>query len=176
MLLAKAFAGIDPRQGGSRNIGATNVMRTAGKTLGAATLIGDVLKGLIPVAIMLLLKRGSGWTASAGFAAFLGHCFPIYLGFRGGKGVATALGVYLPIAPLAVLVNIFVFAGVVGVTRIVSVGSLTAAVLMPLLVAIWGYPLPYVFLSFFVDAVVIVRHRENIGRLMEGRENRLGRS
>jgi glycerol-3-phosphate acyltransferase PlsY len=177
LVLSKALAGIDPRQGGSRNIGATNVMRTAGKALGAVTLIGDVLKGVIPVCIVLLLERGQGWVAGAGLAAFLGHCFPIYIGFRGGKGVATALGIYLPLAPLAVLVNIFVFAGALSISRMVSVGSISAAVAMPLLIWLWGYPLPYLILSLCVDAIIIYRHKENIKRLMQKRENRLwGRS
>jgi glycerol-3-phosphate acyltransferase PlsY len=173
LVLSKALAGIDPRQGGSRNIGATNVMRTAGKALGAVTLIGDVLKGVIPVCIVLLLERGQGWVAGAGLAAFLGHCFPIYIGFRGGKGVATALGIYLPLTPLAVLVNIFVFAGAVGISRMVSVSSISAAVAMPLLIWLWGYSLPYLILSLCVDAIIIYRHKENIRRLIQGRENRL---
>ncbi|MCJ7663187.1 MAG: glycerol-3-phosphate 1-O-acyltransferase PlsY [Desulfobacterales bacterium] len=173
LVLYKALVGIDPRQGGSRNIGATNVMRTAGKTLGAVTLIGDVLKGVIPVCLALWLKREEAWVASAGLAAFLGHCFPIYIGFKGGKGVATALGIYLPLTPLAVLVNIFVFAGALGISRMVSVGSISAAVAMPLLIWLWGYPLPYLILSLCVDAIICYRHKENIKRLMQGRENRL---
>ena len=173
LVLAKALAGIDPRQGGSRNIGATNVMRTAGKALGAVTLIGDVLKGVIPVCIVLLLERGEAWVAGAGLAAFLGHCFPIYIGFKGGKGVATALGIYLPLTPLAVLVNIFVFAGALGMSRMVSVGSISAAVAMPLLIWLWGYSLPYLILSLCVDAIICYRHKENIKRLIAGKENRL---
>jgi acyl phosphate:glycerol-3-phosphate acyltransferase len=173
LVLSKALAGIDPRQGGSRNIGATNVMRTAGKALGAITLIGDVLKGVIPVCIVLLLERGEAWVAAAGLAAFLGHCFPIYIGFKGGKGVATALGIYLPLTPLAVLVNVFFFAGALGVTRMVSVGSILAAIAMPLLIWLGRYPLPYLILSICVDAIIIYRHKENIKRLMKGKENRL---
>jgi glycerol-3-phosphate acyltransferase PlsY len=173
LVLSKALAGIDPRQGGSRNIGATNVMRTAGKALGAVTLIGDVLKGVIPVCIVLLLKREEAWVAGAGLAAFLGHCFPIYIGFRGGKGVATALGIYLPLAPLAVLVNVFVFASAVGVTRMVSVGSILAALAMPLLIWLGRYPLAYLILSLGVDAIIIFRHKENIKRLIKGKENKL---
>ncbi len=173
LVLAKALAGIDPRQGGSRNIGATNVLRTAGKTLGVATLIGDVLKGVIPVCLALFLQRGEWWVAAAGLAAFLGHCFPIYIGFRGGKGVATSLGVYLPLTPLAVLVNVFVFASALGVTRMVSVGSILAAIAMPLLIGLGRYPLAYLILSLCVDAIIIFRHKENIKRLIQGRENKL---
>jgi glycerol-3-phosphate acyltransferase PlsY len=173
LVLAKALAGIDPRQGGSRNIGATNVMRTAGKALGAITLIGDVLKGVIPVCLVLFLQRGEWWVAGAGLAAFLGHCFPIYIGFKGGKGVATALGVYLPLTPLAVMVNCFVFASALGVSRMVSLGSISAALAMPLLIWLWGYPLAYLILSICVDAIIIYRHKENIKRLLTGEENKL---
>jgi glycerol-3-phosphate acyltransferase PlsY len=173
LVLATALAGIDPRQEGSRNIGATNVMRTAGKGLGAVTLIGDVLKGVIPVCLALFLQLGQWWVAGAGLAAFLGHCFPIYIGFKGGKGVATALGVYLPLTPLAVLVNCFVFASALGVSRMVSVGSISAAIAMPLLIGLGRYPLAYLILSICVDAIIIYRHKENIKRLLAGKENKL---
>ena len=173
LVLAKALAGIDPRQDGSRNIGATNVMRTAGKSLGVITLIGDVLKGVIPVCLALFLELGQWWVAGAGLAAFLGHCFPIYIGFKGGKGVATSLGVYLPLTPLAVLVNVFIFASALGVTRMVSVGSISAAIAMPLLIGLGRYPLPYLILSICVGAIIIFRHKENIKRLIKGKENKL---
>ncbi|MBN1254515.1 MAG: glycerol-3-phosphate 1-O-acyltransferase PlsY [Deltaproteobacteria bacterium] len=177
LLLSKALAGKDPRQQGSRNIGATNVMRTAGKTLGAVTLIGDVLKGLIPVVIALWLGREQTWVAGVGVAAFLGHCFSIYLRFKGGKGVATALGIFLPLAPLAVFFDILFFAGVVVACRIVSVGSILGAVAMPILIWLVGYPLPYVILGICVAALIIYRHKENIQRLMAGGENKfLGKS
>ena len=173
LLLSRALAGKDPRQQGSRNIGATNVMRTAGKALGIITLLGDVLKGLIPVVIALWLVKEGFWVAGTGLAAFLGHCFPIYLRFRGGKGVATAVGVFLPLAPLAVVFDIFFFAGVVATRRIISVGSMLAAAAMPILIGLLGYPLPYIILGICVAALIIYRHKENIKRLMGGRENRL---
>jgi len=173
LLLSKALAGIDPRQKGSRNIGATNVMRTAGKVLGAVTLLGDVLKGLIPVVIALWLGREQAWVAAVGLAAFLGHCFPLYLRFKGGKGVATALGVFLPLTPLAVLMAIVIFATGFAITRMVSVGSLAAAAALPLLIWLRGYPLPSIILGICVGALVIYRHKENIQRLMTGKENKL---
>jgi glycerol-3-phosphate acyltransferase PlsY len=172
VVLSRAFAGKDPRQEGSRNIGATNVLRTAGKTLGALTLIGDALKGLIPVCIALWLDMEEGWVAAVGLAAFLGHCFPLYLRFKGGKGVATALGIYLPVTPLAVLVNIFVFASAVAVSRTVAIGSLVAAIAMPLLILVGRYPLPYVLMSICVGIIVFYRHKENIQRIMAGKENK----
>jgi len=173
LLLSKALTGIDPRQKGSRNIGATNVMRTAGKVLGAVTLLGDVLKGLIPVVIALWLGREQAWVVAVGLAAFLGHCFPIYLRFKGGKGVATALGVFLPLTPLAVLMAIVIFATGFAITRMVSVGSLAAAAALPLLIWLRGYPLPSIILGICVGALVIYRHKENIQRLMTGKENKL---
>jgi glycerol-3-phosphate acyltransferase PlsY len=173
LLLSKALAGKDPRQQGSRNIGATNVMRTAGKALGAATLIGDVLKGLIPVVIALWLGREQTWVAGVGLAAFLGHCFSIYLRFKGGKGVATAVGILLPLAPLAVCFDILFFAGVLVASRVVSVGSILGATAMPILIWLIGYPLPYVILGTCVAALIIYRHKENIQRLMTGKESNL---
>ena len=177
LLLSRALAGKDPRQQGSRNIGATNVMRTIGKTLGIITLLGDVLKGIIPVVIAQWLIKDNYWVAGTGLAAFLGHCFPVYLRFRGGKGVATALGVFLPLAPLAVVLDIFFFAGVAATSRIVSVGSILAAVAMPVLIWLLGYPLPSVILGICIAMLIIYRHKENIQRLLAGGENRLwGRS
>jgi glycerol-3-phosphate acyltransferase PlsY len=172
VLLSRALAGVDPRQVGSYNIGATNVMRTAGKSLGAFTLIGDCLKGLIPVVIALWLVQSQAWIAGVGLAAFLGHCFPVYLGFRGGKGVATALGIYLPLVPLAVCLDIVVFAGTVFAGRMVSVGSLAAALGMSLLIWLLGYPLPYLIMSICMSGVIFYRHKENIRRLIKGKENK----
>jgi len=177
LVLSRALTGKDPRQQGSRNIGATNVMRTAGKALGIITLLGDVLKGIIPVVIALWLVKDDYWIAGTGLAAFLGHCFPVYLRFKGGKGVATALGIFLPLAPLAVVFDIFFFAGVVATTRMVSVGSLLGAAAMPVLIWLLGYPLPSVILGICVAVLIIYRHKENIKRLLAGGENRLwGRS
>jgi glycerol-3-phosphate acyltransferase PlsY len=171
LLLSRALAGKDPRQQGSRNIGATNVMRTVGKALGIITLIGDVLKGLIPVLLALWLLEEGVWVAGTGMAAFLGHCFPLYLRFKGGKGVATALGIFLPIAPLAVVFDIAVFAAGVGISRMVSVGSIAAAAAIPILIWLLGNPLPYIVLGICVAVLIIYRHKENIKRLLGGREN-----
>jgi glycerol-3-phosphate acyltransferase PlsY len=172
LLFSRALAGKDPRQQGSRNIGATNVMRTVGKTLGIITLLGDVLKGIIPIVIAQWLIKDNYWVAGTGLAAFLGHCFPIYLRFKGGKGVATALGVFLPLAPLAVVFDIFFFAGVVATSRIVSVGSILAAAAMPILIWLLRCPLPYIILGICVAVLIIYRHKENIKRLISGRENK----
>jgi glycerol-3-phosphate acyltransferase PlsY len=177
LVLSRALAGKDPRQQGSRNIGATNVLRTVGRTTGVITLIGDALKGIIPVVIALWLVKEEFWIVGTGMAAFLGHCFPVYLRFKGGKGVATALGIFIPLAPVAVVLDVFFFAGVVVTSRIVSIGSLLGAVAMPILIWLLKYPLPYIALGICVALLIIYRHKENIKRLLAGRENRLwGRS
>ena len=126
LLLARSM-GINIRECGSGNIGATNVYRTAGKKLGIMTLVGDCLKGLIPVLIAQALGLFPMWVAAVGLAAFLGHVYTVFLGFKGGKGVATALGVLLGTAPLAVLFGILVFAAVLYQWRYVSLASISAA-------------------------------------------------
>lgn len=173
LLLTMAFSDVDPRKGGSRNIGATNILRTAGKTLGALTLAGDCLKGLVPVLLALWLMRSDAWVGLIALSTFAGHLFPVFLKFKGGKGVATALGVYLGIAPLAVLFDAGVFFGVVLKWRFVSVGSLTAAALMPILIAILTESKPYVITSLIIAGLIWYRHQDNIRRLFAGSENRL---
>ena len=173
LLLATAFSSVDPRKEGSRNIGATNILRTAGKTLGVLTLAGDCLKGLMPVLIGLWLLKSDIWVCLIALSAFTGHLFPIYLKFKGGKGVATALGIYLGIAPLAVLIDAGIFFGVVLKWRYVSLGSLTAATAMPILIAILTKSIPYVIASLIVAGLIYYRHHENIRRLLSGSENRL---
>jgi glycerol-3-phosphate acyltransferase PlsY len=173
LLLTKAFSDVDPRKGGSRNIGATNILRTAGKTLGALTLVGDCLKGLVPVLLALWLMRSDAWVGLIALSTFAGHLFPVFLKFKGGKGVATALGVYLGIAPLAVLIDAGVFFGVVLKWRFVSLGSLTAAALMPILIAISTESKPYVITSLIIAGLIWYRHQDNIRRLFAGSENRL---
>jgi len=180
LLLSKLFSKVDPRQTGSKNIGATNVFRTAGKTLGILTLIGDVLKGLIPVWAALHWGvtdqwgvSSDTWTALVGLSPFLGHVFPIFLGFKGGKGVATAVGVYLPISPIAVLIEVFVFAGIVWKWRYVSLGSMTCAVTIPILLAYFrSDSQAYFILSIIMAALILYRHQSNIVRLLQGTENK----
>jgi len=117
------------------------------------------------------------WIAAVALGAFLGHLFPLYLRFKGGKGVATALGIYIPLVPLAILFNLFVFAAGVAISRTVSVGSLSAAAAMPILIWLWGYPKPYLILGLIVGGLIFYRHRENIKRLLRGQENKIwGRS
>jgi len=173
LLLTKAFSKQDPRQVGSRNIGATNIYRAAGKTLALLTLAGDALKGFIPVSLLAAWHFSEAGIGLAGLAAFLGHLYPVFLRFRGGKGVATALGVYLGLCPLAVGITFFLFAGVLATWRIVSLSSMSAAILMPFLVWTFTRSQPYLLTSICVGILIIYRHRANIQRLIAGQENRI---
>ena len=176
LILTKTFTSIDIRTQGSGNIGATNVRRTAGNFLGALTLMADVLKGTFPVAFGLYLLPDTlpgreTYLALVALAAFLGHLYPVYFGFKdGGKGVATAAGCFLVLAPLATLIALLAFIlGICWYNR-VSVGSLLAAAVLPL--AVWkatGAPITTACAG--VCAIMIVyRHRANIKRLLIGQE------
>ena len=175
ILLAK-IKGTDPRKVGSGNIGATNVMRAAGKLTGALTLVGDVLKGLLPVAAAFMLDKPSLVVAAVGLAAFLGHLFPIFLKFKGGKGVATALGVYLGLDPLAVLIAVIVFVLLLLKWRFVSLGSLVGVAVMPLLLYLRNAPNQNIYLVLIIGTLIFLKHKDNIRRLIAGTENKLGRS
>lgn len=178
LLVARLLGGVDPRGGGSGNIGATNVGRLLGKGPGLATLAGDILKGAAGPWLAGSLAAGATgepiYVALAGAGAVLGHIYPIFLGLRGGKGVATAAGVFLVVAPGAVGVAALAFALLVWRWRYVSLGSIGAAAVLP--AAVWwlGANPAHVVLAVGVAALVIARHRENIERLRTGRENRLG--
>ena len=173
LVLTKFFSKVDPRSVGSKNIGATNIFRTAGKALGILTLIGDVLKGTIPVWIAIQWGVSDLWIATVGLSSLLGHVFPIFLGFRGGKGVATALGIYLIISPIAVLIEIFIFVGMVWKWRFVSLGSITCATTIPILIAFFRSDSQvYFILSVILAALIIYRHQSNIARLLQGQESK----
>ena len=172
IILAK-IRGADPRKVGSGNIGATNVMRAAGKTLGILTLIGDILKGFIPTTLALYSEQPAFVIAAIGFATFIGHLFPLFLKFKGGKGVATAAGVYLAVSPLAILINVVIFIFVLLKWRYVSLGSLVGTGLMPLALLALNKPHEYVYLSWVVGILIFVKHKDNIRRLLEGKENKM---
>jgi len=175
VILAKLFGTKDIRQEGSGNIGATNVYRVLGKGLSTLTLVGDVLKGVIPVILACTLVGDEIWIAMVAFVTFLGHLFPVFLRFRGGKGVATALGVFMVIAPLVVPFSIIIFVLVVMKWRYVSLGSLTASALMPIFLCVLGYPIAYVNLSLAMGCLIFYRHRGNIKRLREGSEKKISK-
>ena len=168
------IAGVDVRKTGSGNIGATNVARVLGKGIGAVTLLADAAKGFLPVLVALRLGFDYVGAAGVAIAAFLGHLYPIYLRFRGGKGVATALGALLVLAPLATLILVVVFGCVVLISRIVSLGSITAAFAAPVILWLLSYPPPLVGMGTFFGAMVILRHHANIQRLFAGVEPRFG--
>lgn len=173
-LLYGKMAGLDIRQQGSGNIGATNVGRLLGKKLGALTLASDLLKGVLPMLLAALLlgdrPGAERWVMLAGGAAFLGHCFPLYLKFRGGKGVATALGLHLYLAPLPTLAGVALFAATVRLSGYVSLGSLAASAALPLLLHLSGRPLELTAFSALVAAVIWCKHHGNIARLRRGEE------
>lgn len=175
-LIGKYFFNVDIKQLGSGNIGATNVLRNLGKKMGILTLLGDALKGVIPVVFAILFKPyplNKSLVFFCALSAFLGHLFPIYLKFKGGKGVATALGIYIVLFPLQVLYALIVFFLVVLKTRYVSLGSILAALSMPLFVSFSAKDTYQVALSVIISALVIYKHKDNIHRLLEGRENKL---
>lgn len=171
-----SLAGVDVRKAGSGNVGATNVGRLLGKRLGLLTLLVDAAKGLIPVVAALQLEVSLLTAAAVGVAAFLGHLYPIFLNFTGGKGVATAFGVFIGLAPLATLVLIFVFAIVAGSTRIVSLGSIVTALASPLVFWWCDYSMTLVGMATLMAAMITLRHRANIRRLRAGTEPRFGAS
>ena len=178
VLLTKVFGGGDVRKAGSGNIGATNVARVAGLAAGIGTLLLDAGKGAAAVWIAMRFTRGSAtWMSAAGLAALLGHCFPMWLGFRGGKGVATAAGIFGVLCPPALLGAVLLFAIVVGFWRYVSLASICAAAAMPLLVyLLWAPrhapPISVIFTALASAALIIYKHDANIQRLVEGREPR----
>lgn len=167
------FSGVDVRQAGSGNVGATNVARVVGKRQGLITLVADVAKGFIPVIGSLEMSLGPVVTSFVALAAFLGHLFPIFLRFRGGKGVATSLGVLLALAPLGTGVLIVIFCLVAGLGRIVSLASITTAALAPAVLWLFSYPPYVVSLGLFLALGIVLRHWDNMRRLISGAEPRL---
>ncbi len=173
IVVARMLGGTDPRSKGSGNIGATNVARTSGKAAGALTLLLDVVKGALPViAVKYLFGYNDMGMAFIGLAAFSGHIFPVYLKFRGGKGVATASGVFLATIPVAFFIGAGVFFLIVMVTRYVSLGSVTSSLSVPIAAFLLGYDSWYVLLGAAVFVLISIKHVGNIQRLLSGTENR----
>ncbi len=167
-----SWAGVDVRKSGSGNVGATNVARVVGRRQGIYTLAADMAKGFLPVFITLQLGFNTRAVTLVAIAAFLGHLFPVFLKFKGGKGVATAFGVFVALAPLASLVLILFFAAVMWVSRIVSVSSMITAVAAPVIFWCFSYSAASVEISIFLAFMILVRHRSNIQRLLAGTEPR----
>jgi acyl phosphate:glycerol-3-phosphate acyltransferase len=174
-LLVKWRTGRDVRASGSGNIGATNVLRTTGRTLGVVTLLLDIAKGFAAVWVAARLTSGSPlWTAAAALAVMAGHAFPVFLGFRGGKAVASFVGAFLYLAPAALGVTLVVFVLLVARTRYISLGSIVGAALLPFAAWLISHsPAPVIAAAAIAGAFVIWRHKENIVRLRTGSENTL---
>jgi glycerol-3-phosphate acyltransferase PlsY len=176
--VARALGGPDPRQHGSGNLGTANVYRLLGWKAGALTLLGDVAKGALPVALArLTLTPPGGWqetgVALVGAAAVLGHVFPLYLRFKGGKGVATTFGVVAVLAPWAALNLAVVYVLALAQTRIFSVSALICAWLLPVAVGLFADSKAYLLLAGVLSGLILVCHRDNLERFFKGEEPRL---
>jgi acyl phosphate:glycerol-3-phosphate acyltransferase len=173
VLVGKAL-GFDPRNVGSGNIGMTNVGRAGGKGAAALTFIGDVVKGLVPILIGKSLNVSQDGLGLIALATLVGAIYSVFLGFSGGRGVAAAFGIWLGLAPTSVApILLLIFIVVLAASRIVSLASICAALAMPIVVALCSYE-QYFIVSLLMAALVVWRHRENIGRLAAGNEPALG--
>ena len=171
LLLARRWSATDLRLVGSGNLGAANVMRASGLAAGVLVAVLDMAKGAASVWLAERFAANAAAPAAAGLAAIVGHIYPVWLRFRGGKGVATACGVFSVLAPLAVPPALAIFVGSVWLTKYISLGSILAAGLFPLAVYLIAHPpFPVIFASLFAGAFIVYRHRENIARLREGSE------
>ena len=173
LMVGRAF-GVDVRKVGSGNIGMANVLRAAGKWAAALTMLGDMLKGLFPVVLAGAFTENAWVLAIVALAAVVGHCWPIFLRFKGGKGVATGAGTSIGLAPLVGL-SLFVFWWIVVLlSRYTSLGAIAVMVVSPFAFWLSGQPLPYVLYAVIGGALVLWRHRENVRALIEGTERKIG--
>lgn len=164
----------DPRSSGSNNPGATNVLRIGGKKAAFLTLMGDLLKGLIPVLIVkLIFPEEPILIALSALAAFLGHLFPIFFEFKGGKGVATALGCIIALSPLVALCAFGTWLVIFSTTRISSLSALTAAIVAPIFLWLFDASLSVVMAVIIMDILLIIRHQANIQRILRGEEKKM---
>jgi len=175
-LLGRVFLGVDIRKVGSGNIGGTNVARV-NKKLGVATILLDALKAIVPVLVARRVfggaEGGEIWIVLVAVAAFVGHLFPVWLQFHGGKGVATAVGIFFVLAPWAALAGLATWAAAYAATRISSVGSLAGTVVCVLGTFVtYGWKSPFPWAAVVIGALIVLRHRENIRRILSGEEKR----
>jgi glycerol-3-phosphate acyltransferase PlsY len=166
--------GVDLRTRGSGNVGAANVLRTSGVGAAVAAVALDALKGTVAVLVAQRLTSGAAEVMAAGVVSVLGHVYPVWLRFRGGKGVATAAGVFVVLAPVALGAAVIMFVAVVRVTRFVSLGSMAAAVTLPILSAALGGPASVTAGAVLTAAIIVHRHRANLSRVLAGTERRVG--
>jgi glycerol-3-phosphate acyltransferase PlsY len=174
LLLARVWGANDLRRVGSGNIGAANVLRASGITAGVLAAVLDIAKGAAGVMLAARMDPTSSSAAVAGIAAIVGHIYPVWLRFRGGKGVATACGVFAVLTPLAVPPALAIFVVTVWMTKYVSLGSVLATLALPPIAYAMGTPAPAVLAAFASAAIIIFRHRSNLERLRAGSERRLG--
>ena len=174
LLLARRFGDADLRRVGSGNLGAANVMRASGVAAGLLVAALDMTKGAASVWLAARGSAGAALPAAAGLAAIIGHIYPVWLRFRGGKGVATACGVFAVLTPLALPPALAVFVAVVWMTKYISLGSVVATIALPPLAYALGSPAPSVLAAFAAAIVIVFRHRSNVWRLRTGTERRLG--
>ncbi len=171
-IFSRFLGGVDIRDRGTGNVGATNVLRSAGKKIALAAFIGDTLKGVISAWIGLRFG-GLGLAALCSVAAVVGHCWPVFLGFRGGKGVSTAFGIVVYLMPLITAILAVIFFPIVFFSRYVSLGSVCVAAILPVLVLIMQQRWQYIIMSLVMAGIVICRHRANIERLRNGTEKKI---
>ena len=175
LILTKRFASIDIRQKGSGNIGATNVRRVAGATLGTLTLAGDLLKGALPVCLAVYIMAGTSiggiYLSVVALSSFLGHLYPVYTKFKGGgKGVATAAGCFIIISPIACIVAMLIFIVFIFLSKRVSAGSLSGAAVLPVAVWLTNHSIPLTACAIITAIFIFFRHTDNIKRLLSGTE------
>jgi len=173
-LLLTRRQGIELRNVGSRNPGAANVLRSAGIGPAVAVMLLDAAKGTFAVAAARLMSDDVAVATGAGLAAIVGHIYPLWCGFRGGKGVAASAGVFAVLAPLATAIATLVFVATTAATRFISAGSIAGALALPVAAAVGHLPNPVVAGTLLAAAIVLVRHRDNVSRLMAGTERRIG--
>lgn len=173
LLIGKLFFNTDVRQYGSKNIGATNTYRVLGLKAAIPVFLGDALKGMAGV---WLFSPDQNLMLLGGILAMIGHNWSIFLGFKGGRGVATGLGVLIFLVPIISAICFASWAVIVGLTKYVSLGSIVGAALVPILMFVFNEPLPYIIFGFIAAVFVIVRHKENIMRLVKGKELKVERT
>jgi glycerol-3-phosphate acyltransferase PlsY len=174
LILARRWGGFDLRRVGSGNLGAANVMRASGVTAGVLVAALDMAKGAASVWLAARVSSDAAVPAAAGLAAIVGHVYPVWIRFRGGKGVATACGVFTVLTPLAVPPALAIFAAVVWLTKYISLGSVVASIVLPPLAYALGSPVPSVLAAIAASIIIVFRHRSNVLRLRTGTERRFG--
>ena len=174
LILARRWGATDLGSIGSGNLGAANVMRASGVTAGVLVAVLDMAKGAASVWLALSMSKGAAVPAAAGLAAIVGHIYPVWLRFRGGKGVATACGVFSVLTPLAIPPALAMFAAAVWLTKYISLGSVVASIALPPLAYALGSPAPTVLAAVASSVIIVFRHRSNVQRLRTGTERRLG--